>query len=181
MVNISLDLPLSITYTPFFSPPEPLTLSVNFKLSISHFMLEYSSSVSQEQGHGYVTTVHLPLSGAVTWYNSMSKICMYSNIPRCSQNVLCISFSSSGSGQGADVASSYVCFESVSRSVMSNSLLPHGSLPASSVHEILQVRILGVGSHFLLQGIFVTQGSNPGLPHCRQILYHLSYVCFSLL
>ena len=33
----------------------------------------------------------------------------------------------------------------------------------------------GVGSLFLLQGIFPTQGSNPGLPHCRQILYHLSY------
>ena len=33
----------------------------------------------------------------------------------------------------------------------------------------------GVGSHALLQGIFPTQGSNPGLPHCRQILYQLSY------
>ena len=33
----------------------------------------------------------------------------------------------------------------------------------------------GVGSHSLLQGIFSTQGSNPGLPHCRQILYHLSH------
>ena len=33
----------------------------------------------------------------------------------------------------------------------------------------------GVGSLFLLQGIFTTQGSNPGLPHCRQILYHLSH------
>ena len=32
----------------------------------------------------------------------------------------------------------------------------------------------GVGSHSLLQGIFPIQGSNPGLPHCRQILYHLS-------
>ena len=29
--------------------------------------------------------------------------------------------------------------------------------------------------HFLLQGIFLTQGSNLGLPYCRQILYHLSY------
>ena len=29
--------------------------------------------------------------------------------------------------------------------------------------------------HFLLQGIFPTQGSNLGLPHCRQILYHLSH------
>ena len=33
----------------------------------------------------------------------------------------------------------------------------------------------GVGSHSLLQGIFPTQGSNRGLPHCRQILYHLSH------
>ena len=30
------------------------------------------------------------------------------------------------------------------------------------------------GCHALLQGIFPTQGSNPGLPHCRWILYHLS-------
>ena len=33
----------------------------------------------------------------------------------------------------------------------------------------------GVGFHSLLQGIFPTQGANLGLPHCRQILYHLSY------
>ena len=33
----------------------------------------------------------------------------------------------------------------------------------------------GVGSLFLLQGIFPTQGSNPGCPHCRQILYQLSH------
>ena len=32
-----------------------------------------------------------------------------------------------------------------------------------------------MGSHSLLQGIFPTQGSNPGLPHGRQILYHLSH------
>ena len=32
----------------------------------------------------------------------------------------------------------------------------------------------GVDSLFLLQGIFPTQGSNTGLPHCRQILYQLS-------
>ena len=29
--------------------------------------------------------------------------------------------------------------------------------------------------HSLLQGIFLTQGWNPGLLHCRQILYHLSH------
>ena len=32
-----------------------------------------------------------------------------------------------------------------------------------------------VGCHFLLQGIFLTQGSNPGLPLGRQTLYHLSH------
>ena len=34
---------------------------------------------------------------------------------------------------------------------------------------------IGVGSCSLLQGIFPTQGLNPGLPHCRQILYQLSH------
>ena len=33
----------------------------------------------------------------------------------------------------------------------------------------------GVGCHSLLQGIFLTQGSNLGLLHCRQILYSLSH------
>ena len=34
---------------------------------------------------------------------------------------------------------------------------------------------IGVGNLFLLQGIFPTQGSNPGLPHCRRILHQLGY------
>ena len=34
---------------------------------------------------------------------------------------------------------------------------------------------IGVGCHSLLQRIFPTQGSNPGLLQCRQILYHLSH------
>ena len=41
---------------------------------------------------------------------------------------------------------------------------------------ILQARILEwVACHFLLQGIFLTQGWNSGLPHCRQILYCVSH------
>ena len=36
-------------------------------------------------------------------------------------------------------------------------------------------RNAGVGCHFLLQGIFPTQASNPGLPHCRQTPYTLSH------
>ena len=42
------------------------------------------------------------------------------------------------------------------------------------VHGILQANTR-VGSLSLLQGIFPTQGSNPSLPHCRQILYQLIY------
>ena len=41
--------------------------------------------------------------------------------------------------------------------------------------RILQARILEWSCNFLLQDIFPIQGSNPGLPHCKQILYHLSY------
>ena len=47
------------------------------------------------------------------------------------------------------------------------------SLPGSSVHGILQASILDC--HSLLQRIFLTQGSNPGLLHCRRVLYLLSY------
>ena len=38
-----------------------------------------------------------------------------------------------------------------------------------------QGKSTGVGCHFLLQGIFPTQGSNPGLSHCRQTLYRLNH------
>ena len=41
-------------------------------------------------------------------------------------------------------------------------LLPPWNFPGKST---------GVGCHFLLHGIFPAQGSNPGLPHCRQILF----------
>ena len=58
-----------------------------------------------------------------------------------------------------------------SRSVMSNSLWPHGLYnPWNSPGQNT-----GVGSLSLLQGIFPTQGSNPGLLHCRQVLYQLSH------
>ena len=53
------------------------------------------------------------------------------------------------------------------------SLVQLFATPWTRVHGILQARILDLLS--LLQGIFSTQGSNPGLPHCRQILYQLSH------
>ena len=76
------------------------------------------------------------------------------------------------------VKSSYVCSEhlmfeeSESESqVLSNSLWPHGLYnPWNSLGQNT-----GVGSLFLLQSIFPTQESNPGLPYCRWILYQLSH------
>ena len=49
------------------------------------------------------------------------------------------------------------------------------SPPGSSVRGDSPCKNTGVGCHALLQGIFPTQGSNPGLQHCRQILYCLSH------
>ena len=49
------------------------------------------------------------------------------------------------------------------------------SLPDSSVHGDSPGKNTEMGCQFLLQGIFLTQKSNPGLLHCRQILYQLSY------
>ena len=46
--------------------------------------------------------------------------------------------------------------------------------PGSSVHGDSPGKSIGVGCHALLQGIFPTQGSNPGLPRWGQIPYHLS-------
>ena len=59
---------------------------------------------------------------------------------------------------------------SESRSIVSDSLQPLGLYsPWDSPGQNT-----GVGSLSLLQGIFPTQGSNPGLPHCRRIFYQLS-------
>ena len=62
-------------------------------------------------------------------------------------------------------------YKSESYSVMSNSLWPHGLY--SPWNALSQNS--GVGSIFLLQGIFPTQRSNSGFWNCRQILYQLSH------
>ena len=61
--------------------------------------------------------------------------------------------------------------KSESPSVVSNSLWPHGLYsPWNSPGQNTRVSSLS-----LFQGIFPTQGSNPGLLHCRRVLYHLSH------
>ena len=55
-------------------------------------------------------------------------------------------------------------------------LIPHGcSPPGSSVHGILQARILEWVALPSSRGVFLTQGSNLRLLHCKQILYPLSH------
>ena len=68
--------------------------------------------------------------------------------------------------------------KSESHSVTSDSLQPHGLYsPWNSPGQNT-----GVGSCSLFQGISPTQGRlNPGLPHCRQILYQLSYMLTDLI
>ena len=61
--------------------------------------------------------------------------------------------------------------ESESRSAVSDSLQQHGLYSSWDSPG----QNTGVGTLSLLQGIFPTQVSNPGLPHCRRILYHLSH------
>ena len=63
-----------------------------------------------------------------------------------------------------------------SHSVVSDSLQPHGLQPSTLLRPWdFPGKSTGVGCRFLLQGIFPTQRLNPGLPHCRRILYQLSY------
>ena len=61
-------------------------------------------------------------------------------------------------------------------SVMSDSLRPLGLQPPRLFRPWdFPDKSTEVGCHFLLQGIFPTQGLNPSLPHCRWTLYRLSY------
>ena len=65
-----------------------------------------------------------------------------------------------------------------SHSVVSDSLRLHGlSLTRLLRRQSMEIsgKSTGVGCNFLLQGIFLTQRLNLGLPHCRQTLYHLSH------
>ena len=65
-----------------------------------------------------------------------------------------------------------LCCAVLSHSVVSDSLRPL-SPSVSSVHGDSPGRNTGVGCHALFQGIFSTQGLNPGLPHRRLILHCL--------
>ena len=74
-----------------------------------------------------------------------------------------------------DLSFFFFFFFNVSHSVVSNSLTPHRLQPARILYPWnFPGKNSGAGCHFRLQVIFWTQRLNLGLPHCRQILYHLS-------
>ena len=77
------------------------------------------------------------------------------------------------SSQLCPVMSDSLCLVTQSCPALCNSM--DHSLPGSSVHGDSSGKNTRVGCHALLQGTFSTQGLNPGLLHCRQILYHLSH------
>ena len=62
----------------------------------------------------------------------------------------------------------------------SHSVVSDSATPWTVAYQLLHQwgspgKNTGVGCRFLLQGIFPTQGSNPGLPRCRRTLYRLSH------
>ena len=65
-----------------------------------------------------------------------------------------------------------VCF---SLSVLSESATPWTVAHQAPLSKGFSRQEYWSGCHSLLQGIFSTQGSNPGLLHRRQSLYHLSH------
>ena len=68
----------------------------------------------------------------------------------------------------------------VSCSVLFNSLRPHGLQPARLLRPWNSPgKNTGVNCYSLFQGIFLAQGSNPGLLHCRQTVYCLSHKTYS--
>ena len=68
---------------------------------------------------------------------------------------------------------SHLCLAAQSYQTLCNPM--DCSPPGSLVHRDSLGKNIGVGSLSLLQGIFPTQGSSPGLLHCRKILYQLSH------
>ena len=64
----------------------------------------------------------------------------------------------------------YLCCALLRLSVMTDCDPVDCSSPSSSVHRDSPDKNIGVGCHALIRGIFPTQGSHPGFPHCRRII-----------
>ena len=116
---------------------------------LTHYPQILQCMLLSSKTRGYITiTIHSSQSGNKHWYNEVkwSEVKVIQLCP-----TLCDSMNYTGHG-----------------------ILQPTSHP--SIHGDSPGKTPGVGSHSLLQGIFPTQGSNPGLLHCRQILCQLSHL-----
>ena len=112
----------------------------------------------------------LPLSG-----NVFSGCSIKERTPVTLENT-CLSAGTSSETSAGPHFPSQKKSENVCLSVVSDLSDPMDcSPPGSSVHGDSPGKNTGVGCHTLLQGIFPIQGSNLGLLHYKQILYHLSH------
>ena len=91
--------------------------------------------------------------------------------------MLFLLFSNNNSHHNLQSVDHVAGLETESCSVVSDSLWLPPRLPCQELHSSWSSpgQNTGVGNLSLLQGIFPTQGSNPGLPHCRRIVYQLSH------
>ena len=146
------------------SPPSTLALKVfSSELSLHIRWPKYYLILSWPSTLHRTDSCMFPVKTVMTLIRAMSYLYPKFQAQSSKQSKCCIKWS-----------------ESESRSVVSNSLQPHGLYsPWNSPGQNT-----GVGSFSLLQGIFptqgldwvdLTQGSNQGLSHCRQILYQLSH------
>ena len=106
----------------------------------------------------------IPSSTSSYWWERARETCKVSKVPLYCYTHMCL-----------DLMFSFIRFVKVKWKWKSlshvESLRPHGLYsPWNS-----PCQNTGLGSLSLLQGIFPTQGSNPGLQHCRRTLYHLSH------
>ena len=140
---------------------------VPFQAMYLQLLLDFSPTTSSCPPHPNVAYHHFRRGEFLSTVNPYC-ICWIGtldHIPRLLFNLISLNDYKLPNGRSCLVC---VC---VSCSVMSDSL---------RVHELLCPWDLprentGVGNHSLLQGIFLTQGSTPGLLHGRQMLYHLSH------
>ena len=108
------------------------------------------------------------LSKLLLWLSLIyEKICMFSMLQSLIRR-------DNMSNQLADMMSYLSAFHTV-HGILKARTLKWVAIPVSSGQSFSSGKNTWVGNHSLLQGIFLTQGSNQNLPHFREILYCLSH------
>ena len=131
-------------------PPSSVSLLTNF-ISLQTWNRASASSWTLAEDHPYSRLYSRPPHRQVIWLFIFSR-------PEREPNIL-------------KLQSTQIVLSESESEVVSNSLWPCGLYPTRLLRPWDSPgKNTGVGCHFLLQGIFPTQGSNPGLPHCRQTL-----------